>query len=344
MIRNVLTLRHLPKCKRLHLYILTIAISLLLVTTGCSKLAIERQSESIKVFQKQQYILRDGVVVDLVNDFVYVSGADARIEAIELSTGKAIWKNSVSAKPIGIIGKRLLVHVAPSGKGNMLTLSEYKASDGGLLSSSTLTLPKGVNSYIRNYGKGFLDILPYTISKEFVLTWSYYGGITRGDHDEGKDGVKKAPAGAYKVGASPKISYNKIKMSDLPKNFRSNNIFVTGNKKVKSKRGQQFYSSDKRHILVSWKETDDREFNSYRWKIYHATTKKLLGSQKAHLSYTPFFVKSSVLYHQVGPYLVVDGKKRQIIPLQLLAVDLKSGKKVWNKQILDTAYRGPTPP
>jgi hypothetical protein len=257
MIMNMLAAYNLLKCKPIHHYILMMSAPLLLLAAGCGQNVTEqqaRQADSTRKavgVQQEQYMLRDGVVVDLANDIIYVSSTDARVEAVELGTGKTRWRSPVAAKPIDIIGNRLIVHVAPGGKGNTLTLAEYRTSDGGQLSTSTLTLPEGVNSYIRNYGKGFLYIRPFRIDNESVLTWSYYGGITRGDYDERKEKVKKAPAGAYKIGGLPGI-FNEMKMSDLPKNYRSNTILVAGEKKIKGKRGRQFYSSNKRHVLVSW--------------------------------------------------------------------------------------------
>lgn len=337
MIRIVLTFLNIQPFGYIKKFMQLILGILLLSTISCNNQQI------LSPLDQDKYLMRDGVVVDLSKDTIYITNPEVQIEALDLKSGEAKWKISLSAKPLGIINERLVIQVAPKGKGNTLTLAECQTNDGKELSRTTLDLPKGASSFVRNYGKGILNIRPYRIENETILSWAYNGGITQGDYDEKRDESQEIIEGAIKVGTGPG-QYDDVNIKELPKDYKLNSILVPKNQKIDTKIGQQFISKDKRHILVSWKETDDTDFNSYRWEIYDASSKKLIGKQESHVSYTPFFVKNGILYREVGPYFIPEQEGMKKVPLQILAVDFRSGKIIWSKEILDSVYRGPAPP
>ena len=337
MIRIVLTLLNVQRFGYIKRFMQLILGILLLSTISCNNQQI------LPPLDQDKYLMRDGVVVDLSKDTIYITNPEVQIEALDLESGKAKWKISLSAKPLGIINERLVIQVAPKGKGNTLTLAEYRTNDGKELSRTKLDLPKGASSFVRNYGKGILNISPYRIENETILSWAYNGGIIQGDYDEKRDETQEIFEGAIKVGTEPG-QYDEVNIKELPKDYKLNSILASKNQKINSKIGQQFISIDKRHILISWKETDDTNFYSYRWEIYDASSKELIGKQESHVSYTPFFVKNGILYREVGPYLISEKEVIKEIQLQILAFDLRSGKVSWRKEILDSIYRGPAPP
>jgi hypothetical protein len=90
---------------------------------------------------------------------------------------------------------------------------------------------------------------------------------------------------------------------------------------------------------------NDRNINKYRWTIYSSSTKESIGAVASPFPTAPFFVSGSTLLYQLRPFMVRDsGDKMVRSPLKLVAVDLRTGSKLWEHPVMDIEYYGPFPP
>jgi len=69
----------------------------------------------------------------------------------------------------------------------------------------------------------------------------------------------------------------------------------------------------------------------------------VLGTLRAEASMAPFAVVGTRLIHVAQPSIRLEGEKMVDRPLRIRAVELTTGREVWRREILDTAWRGPVP-
>jgi len=106
----------------------------------------------------------------------------------------------------------------------------------------------------------------------------------------------------------------------------------------------QFVSADGRHILSSQRVADDPEWDKYLWTIYDHQTGQRVGELRTHVRYAPFFVTGSHVVYQAGPYARrVNGRIIEE-PLQIRAIDLSTGQRLWSHPVRDITDQGPLPP
>jgi hypothetical protein len=102
----------------------------------------------------------------------------------------------------------------------------------------------------------------------------------------------------------------------------------------------QFASPDGAYVLASQRVADDRVWDKYLWTIYQRNGTRV-GEHHTHAAFAPFAVQGSVLLYVTEPFQL-RGEEAQ--PMKLRAVDLKTGREIWARQVGDPKFRGPFPP
>jgi hypothetical protein len=104
-------------------------------------------------------------------------------------------------------------------------------------------------------------------------------------------------------------------------------------------------SADGRYLLTRKAAGADASgWQSYIWSVYSLASGQQAAEIRMPTSAAPFFLWQSILVYESRPYgRLVNGKWLQE-PLELRAVNIKSGSEVWKRPLRDTAYRGPLPP
>jgi hypothetical protein len=106
----------------------------------------------------------------------------------------------------------------------------------------------------------------------------------------------------------------------------------------------QFLSADGRHVLSSRRVADDPEWDKYLWSLFERENGGRVGEVRMHLRYAPFFVTGTRLIYQAGPYARRRDGDLVEEPLQLSAVELDTGARVWSQPVRDTVDSEPPPP
>jgi hypothetical protein len=104
-------------------------------------------------------------------------------------------------------------------------------------------------------------------------------------------------------------------------------------------------SSDGRH-LVRGRRVKAEKAVHYLWQVIDRSTDKTVGEfPNAGSIFAPFFVWEDVLYYEAKPSIgQVATADAAVLPLQIRAVELSTGKEIWSWPIRDTSLRGPLPP
>jgi outer membrane protein assembly factor BamB len=85
-----------------------------------------------------------GGVVDATGQIGFVAGANGGIDALDLETGKVLWTSWKAAKPIAVVGKKLIAW-AP-GKDVRIVVLDGAQEGKAILESDAVTLPRWVGA------------------------------------------------------------------------------------------------------------------------------------------------------------------------------------------------------
>ena len=286
----------------------------------------------------------------------YFSNPDGAITAVRLDTGVQLWTTpkGKAYRPLAIAGKFLVTMQEEAGPktGKHLGVAFLLLADGREHLVNWIELPAGAwASFKDGLGSSLRMGAAIGSGDRVTVAWASESqpkvrGIAPDDEDASNVSVK-AQAEVHSGAAEFDLSGRVLSLSrgvvpaqllqparqDLPEDQRLNGLPEA-----------QYISADGKHVLASELAGDDHDLNPYRWTIYPAGTSEPIGVIASPFPTAPFFVSGSTLIYQLRPFMVRDaGGKMVRSPLKLVAVETRSGSKLWEHQILDTAYYGPFP-
>jgi hypothetical protein len=286
------------------------------------------------------FVLRDGVVVNPVRKEIYISSPDGRVQAIAEQSGEILWGSDMQGKPLAMANGNLVVQYNNPAKANDLGFAVLDVTQRGAIKSrNLLSLPPQVKADFRPQLNSSFSVVAKTISGVWYLQWDYMELPKKG-MDQPEAIVKESGAATMKSGT---LKVSGIDKARLPKDFEKQSIFLEDAPQIPDGKSPKFISKDGKNILTSEQVAKDSVFNHYRWQIFELGGKKITEISD-YRSYAPFYVAGTLLVYEIGPYIRVINGIAEEQPLQLIAVELSSGKEIWRRSILDTIYRGPTPP
>lgn len=291
-------------------------------------------------------VLREGVVIDPNRKEMYCTTPDNRVEAVSLKTGESLWRSNANFKPMAISDGTLICLGSTAGSQNDLIIAGLDlAQKGNIKTRYTSRLPEQVKIDFRQTANSAFTIEARIFEGEPYIAWKYFYKPERGilEEDTSAAGGVTEQSGAFKVDrVSGRLSG--IDKAQQARIFISKAIVAAPGTGIPEVKAQQFLSKDEKHILAASKTADNAEFNNYRWDIYDKASGNKTGQIQDYRSYAPFYVDDNIIFYEVGPYIRVESGEEREVPLQIVAVDLRTGKELWSKRILDTIYRGPSPP
>lgn len=294
-------------------------------------------------------VIKDGVILDKKKNEIYFLNENHQLEAIDAKTGSLVWQGDEGVKPVAFVDSKLLGTWEDSSLGNkvVFTMLDSRKKNRGLTRDSFyLPLQSAYVSADQPVKLNFSK--PEIVNGDVYITWNYINpkplqGIHR----------KSDTASAFLNGSSnlsgtieiPRKSGRPQMMETVaaPAVSEERSVLLKPGEKITGVAGTQYFSSDTNNILISQQSAEDTSFNNYIWQIYDRMGNKI-GQISDYRSYAPFVVNGSILIYEVGPYIKGEGTAVVEVPLQLNAVDLRSGKLLWSKQVFDNTNRKSMPP
>jgi hypothetical protein len=289
----------------------------------------------------------------------YLSNPEGAITAIKLDSGTQLWTTpkGKSYRPLAISGK-FLVAMQEGGEpktGKHLGVALLQSLDGGEHLVNWVELPPAAWASVKN-GLGSSLRTSAAIGADGKVTISWFSEwqrevrATAPDDDESPAGARAAAAqveshsGSVEIDPSGRIlPLSQARAS--AQQFQPARQDLPDGQRLKGLPETQYISADGKHILVSEMAGNDNDLNKYRWTIYPAASKESIGVIAAPFPTAPFFVSGSMIIYQLRPYMIREqGDKMVRSPLKLIAIDLRSGGKLWEHAVLDPEYYGPFPP
>lgn len=295
--------------------------------------------------QEASVPLREGVVIDKVRNTIYILSPDKKLQAVSLASGEVLWTSSDSLKPLALVNSRLLAQAISSR--NELVITQLDMTQRGkLLNRNSIALPNNIKADFRPSLSSAFKTYTRVINGETYILWEYNTVPLRGMPDE--DSVRRdadpiSQSGIIRIERTTG-RLSTTQKSTLPAPQLNKRIKLNKGEGVTNNAEQQFLSNDENHILTSKRVAGNEEFNNYLWEIFVRSSGTKVGELGDYRSFAPFYITSTTLIYEVGPYTRVINGAAQDVPLQLVAVDLTNGRELWRRPIFDPVNRLAPPP
>ncbi len=314
--------------------------------------------------------LGDGAVVDPVRAVAFIAQPQGGIEALDLSTGKAVWRSASAAKPLALLaGGALLAQDEPGADGT-LRLALLDPATGAEKGRTDFALPEGVRASVVDDLRGTFRVRAAVApdTQEVLLAWTatatppLHGflppDISRVPVPVAALAAVAAPAAPVATGLRRGAARLDFVDGDLATgkatpadDTEADSIALAIDRslapgaEVELTTGAAapgLLSIDRRHALAS--ERVAGTLHTFRWSVSLVETGAVVAVLDAPVSLAPFVVVgANVIYiAQPSARRAPSGMLRR--PLRLQALDLSTGAEAWQAVVRDAAYGGPVPP
>ena len=318
--------------------------------------------------------LSPGVVVDPDRSEVYVMRPGGGIAAVDLTKGAEIWHSQHAAKPLAVSGDLLVSQAEAAGPNNELAIVTLHTRERGApVARSLVELQPGVEPAIDQTAARAFTAQAQPFAEDAAVSWEFVAQPLRGMApgpmevlpDEGPPlGIAAETSGpaaradsgmvVARGAARVRLADGAVTTMEMPPSASVEAATPgipsaaapspTAEQRLPDLPGPQFLSADGRHVLSSTQVDDDRVWDKYAWSIHDQASGERLGGIRAHVRFAPFFVSGSQVVYQTEPYARRVGTEIVEQPVQIRAVDLRTGESLWSQAVRDIIDREPPPP
>ncbi|MDX1998078.1 MAG: hypothetical protein SF066_10210 [Thermoanaerobaculia bacterium] len=292
--------------------------------------------------------VHDGVVIDTASNVAYTTHPGSGMRAVDLASGRELWRSEDAAKPLTLVGNDLVAQGAPGPRGE-LQLAVIDPATGIARYKTAAALPQGIVARLgAELAGAFVTWAEAGAEGSAVVHWSFEPSTPRGISPdqplvEGLATVASPAAPASRRGS--------LRL-DLTTGTLSPQATAAGNRpanplltELAGSDSRRFASVDGRHVLESRRlPAVAGSPNRYRWTVRDGATQAVLGQVDAPVSAAPFVVAEGAVLFVTRPTLRKEGDRLVDQALALRALELSTGKERFAVTLLDTAFRGPFPP
>lgn len=303
------------------------------------------------------FLLYEGVLVTPAQGAVYLMQPGGGLAAVGID-GAERWSSEEAARPLAIVGDRLIAQADADGA---FALVGLELDSGSLAGRADVALPKGVFARIDDDLRGTFNASVSPLDGDLVVAWKSTERPAQAYLPSLEESMAPGSGNSAEVirGAAAKsIRESKgliaLDSSTLAVRERVPTKAVVdaagalpslrelaSGKAIRGipNEGRRFLSVDGTHILVS-ERVSLGVAPTYNWTVY-SRAGDLLGSIEANVSAAPFAVADGQLLF-VSRSAV--GAKSGSADVMLRGVDLASGVVQWKSAVRDTSFQGPFPP
>ncbi|HET8774111.1 MAG TPA: hypothetical protein VFP80_09985 [Thermoanaerobaculia bacterium] len=294
--------------------------------------------------------LREGILVHPKDDVAFVMTPEGGVAAVDLATGVPRWTTQKAAKPLLLVGNRLLCQVQPATaaqRDDLLLAVLDVGYRGKVIARAALDLPDEIVTAVTETPFGHFVLDARSAGTESVkVAWKFAASGKRGTppRPEQEETAAARPLAAIRefLGslrinlATGTLEHVQETETSAPSALDS---LVDGSD-TDEQPGTQYRSADGRMLVTSERIADDREWNNYRWTVMDTANGEQLGEIRTYVAFAPFVVRRGVLVMETKPY--IRGGAMQ--PAMLRGYDLATGNEQWTFAVREIVFRGPTPP
>ena len=102
-------------------------------------------------------------------------------DALDLETGRPVWSTESAARPLVLVGERLVAQAESLSNPDILQILILNARTGEVLRQAEVRLPEGVSTLVNDRMDSSFRVAPHVSGGDVVLTWvftkRYVGGV-----------------------------------------------------------------------------------------------------------------------------------------------------------------------
>jgi len=300
------------------------------------------------------YSLKEGVLVDPVNNMIYLMSPQGGLEAVNLTGGVVEWQTEKADKPLALVSDSLFGQVENQTRSNELNITILDvANEGRQLADKKIALPENVKISVDDKLGSSFKAYAIVQDRSLYLSWDFKSLPKQGFVEEKPGEEQPDPTSPAII--PPKAEKGLIRLNLVsdqaetldpairPTEMKPKILELKSDQRKPSIPGRQFYSVDNSSIAGIERIAADDQWIKYRWTVFDASGNRK-DSFNSHFSYMPFYVSGSQVVFITSPYILKKEEKIIEEPLKLRAISLETGEELWSKAVRDTEYRGPFPP
>ncbi len=303
----------------------------------------------------------------------FVTNADGDVTALDLETGKPLWESRTAGRPLAVADRRVWVQVRDKDKANVIRVVGLGVDDGKpAVESDPIVLPDWVAAEEgRGAGRSFTSSA-YLDGGDLFVRWQantwYWGGAAPSPQTQ--KAARRHAGGVARVN----LKSGKVEMLETDKAPPPPSSAA----KVSAVDVETTAAGKQKVVLKRWDQTTEKPLEPmvlaeggpfqvvtvpsagaalvrdvtptpgpppkvYLWTVYSLTT----GKETAHFTAEANAAEFTIL----GPraFFTVTGPRKgppfgAVLPRTLKAVDLKTGKQLWEMPLEGERLPPPPPP
>jgi hypothetical protein len=291
--------------------------------------------------------IHPGIVADDELTRVYAGDRAGALHALDVDTGRSLWRSDGPAFPLGLIGDAV-VALAPSGGTSDAVLRAWHAASGEVLGEARVALPPDVSLEFRPQPASRLETRVSTTTEGLRLDWHFRAWPLRGALLVGTDG---APDQSGRIEAAGAIAIRLVDgalvaavLDDAPRPATFNARTVDPSERFAGATGEHFLAADDRAVAVS-DEVPHPHLGYIQRLDLRSRSGEPIGTLESPYAWLPFIVREQLMLYRIGPVMTdLPGEGRVEHGSRLIAHDFATGKVRWSFDALERRYFGPQPP
>ncbi|WP_146151742.1 hypothetical protein [Ahniella affigens] len=299
--------------------------------------------------QAAPLVLSPGVLVDTETGLAFAANRNGFTQQLQLSDGTSIWTSPEQAFPLGVADGFLvaLARAEAPGSANVLLMDP---NTGNVADRISVDLPEPVSaSFFPQPGQRFEATLQDT-EEGMRFYWRHEVRALRGaamvELDAGGNEVINpvtVTSGAFDLVAHQNRQLAIPVRADVAPPVAPT-IALQGAERIPGIAGEQYRAADDRHVLSPEAKPHDALRQIYTWSVYDRDGNRV-GHYTSPYARAPYLVRNSQLILREQPFAHAGTNGQwQEHSTRLVVADLQTGRELWDFEILDHQYRGPTPP
>jgi len=293
------------------------------------------------------YLFRSGVWLDAERGRAYLMLPGTGVEAVDLQTGRALWREGEVQKPIWASGGRLLAQRMEAAERISLVMLDVSAEQPRELWRTSYTVPEGVRVSIDAGKWEVFHLAACERAGGLGLEWKF---------DEIKKPMwavepeteamnRRSGASLLLDLASGKLSESAQDVCEPLRTAAASSAVPKAGSRTDAGRTVRYASADGRHYLASSLVPGATGQPRYTWEIRATGTDQAIAEIEQPLLAGWFVVRDELVIHDVPPTdeSTADGSTA-VRPPRIRAVRASSGAEVWSHEYRNTRFVGNEPP
>lgn len=291
--------------------------------------------------------IHPGIVADDDLARVYASDRAGTLHALEVDSGRSLWRSEGPAYALGMIGGAV-VALAPSGGTSDAVLRAWDAASGEALGAARVALPPGVSLDFRPQPASRLETRVSAMADGLRLDWHYRawplrGALLIGPDDREQEDGRIERSGAIEVRLVD-VELVARALDDAPRPATFNARTVDPGERFAGTTGEHFLAADDRSVAVS-DEVPHPQLGYIQRLDVRSRSGEPIGMLESPYAWLPFVVRERLMLYRIDPVMTdLPGEGRVEHGSRLIAHDFATGKVRWSFDALERRYFGPQPP